>query len=413
MHDVVEVLEQQWRAGFRSLRFAPGLEGEFRAEQSEGVVAQRLLLLIVGAVLVACMPFFDGLLLSPPDEYLAVARRVEFGMVLPALLLAFAFTAEPRLRRWSDAVGLVALFVVVAGWSYLRHLGAQHGHEVPTILIGVVLAGAFSLTGLFFWAVAPVATLGLCFFAALEIWTRGSTEQSWFNILALFMLALVTALAGYLQEYHARSAWLRRRQLKELSLRDSLTGLLNYRAFEHAFQALYNRAAREGGSLLVGVVDVDHFKAYNDRYGHPRGDECLKEVAAVLKASARGEHDLVARTGGEEFAVVWHGVEAADAALRMRSLCREVRELGMPHEGHPDDPAAVVTISAGAVWGVPDPSVPPVVVLCTADARLYESKRAGRDRATLSQGLDPESTRPGALRAFPARPSSPPARTAS
>ncbi|HUS24442.1 MAG TPA: diguanylate cyclase [Candidatus Binatia bacterium] len=399
MHDVVDVLERQLRSGFRSLRFAPELESEFRTEQSESVIVQRLLLLLAGAVLVAGMPFFDGLLLSPPADYIPIARMVEFGGILPALLLAFAFTADPRLRRWCDTAGILALMVVVGGWTYLRHVGAEYGYDLPTILIGVVLAGAFSLAGLFFWAVAPVAALGLCLFAGLELWTRGSTDQSWFNIVALFMLALVTALAGYLQEYHTRAAWLRRRQLKELSLRDPLSGLLNYRAFEQAWQELYNRAAREHRALTVAVVDIDFFKAYNDHYGHPRGDECLRRVADVLRSAAQTPADLVARTGGEEFVIAWPDLTEADAAFRLRTVCREVRELAIPHQGMPQHAAGVVTISIGGVSGVPDPALPAIAMLCSADERLYDSKRAGRDRVTFASLAESVPAARAALRA--------------
>jgi diguanylate cyclase (GGDEF)-like protein len=308
-------------------------------------------------------------------------------------VLAERAIAAPRSEEAGRApvfvAGLVALFVVVAGWTYLRHLGAQFEYELPTILIGIVLAGAFSLAGLFFWAVAPVAALGLCLFAVFEILTYGATNASWFNIAAIFLLALVTAVAGYLQEYHTRAAWLRRRQLKELSQRDSLSGLLNYRAFEQTFQTAYNRAARERRPLTVAVIDIDFFKQYNDRYGHPAGDECLKRVAGVLRQSPRVEGDLVARTGGEEFVLVWSDATEADAGFRLRGVCRQVRELAIPHAGHPDGPGAIVTISAGAVWAVPDPAVPPVAMLCAADARLYESKRAGRDRVTFGTGVPP------------------------
>lgn len=383
---------ENWR-----LRFAGALEQEFRDEHREEVLMQRLLLLLIGAILVACMPFVDAWLLNPPDEYILPARRVEFGFILPALLLAFAFNADRRLRKWSDTMGLVALFVVVSGWSYLRHLGAEFGYDVPTLLIGVVLAGAFALAGLFFWAVAPVATLGLVVFATLEVWTRGPSVESLFNILAIMLLALITALGGYLQEQRARSNWWQRHQLREISLQDALTGLSNYRAFQNLYGPLYAAAAAERYPLLVIELDIDYFKHYNDRYGHLQGDECLRRVASVLGDISRRSSDVVARTGGEEFTLVTNAASPVDAQLWLDALLQRVRDLEIPHEGHPELSGAKVTISVGAAWGVPDDRFSPHSMLRLADEQLYLAKRGGRDRVTMSL-LDPAAEVPATAR---------------
>src|SRR6267142_6258930 len=155
--DLSGTLQQQLRVGFQRLRFAPELEREFRAYQMNTVLVQRLLLLLIGALMIACMPFFDALLLHPPEEFIPESRRIQFGIILPALLLAFAFTADPRLRRWSDPAGLLALLTVIGGWVYQRYVGVQYGYEVPALLIAVILSGVLSLSGLLFWTVAPVA----------------------------------------------------------------------------------------------------------------------------------------------------------------------------------------------------------------------------------------------------------------
>lgn len=377
---------ENWR-----LRFEGTLEQEFRTEHREEVLMQRLLLLLIGAVLVACMPFVDAWLLNPPDAYILPARRVEFGFILPALLLAFAFNADRRLRKWSDAMGLVAMFVVVSGWSYLRHLGAEFGYDVPTLLIGVVLAGAFALAGLFFWAVAPVATLGLVVFATLEVWSRGPSVESLFNILAIMLLALITALGGYLQEQRARSNWWQRHQLREMSLHDALTGLSNYRAFQDLYGPLYATAAAERCPLLVVELDIDYFKQYNDRYGHLQGDECLRRVAGVLATFSRRSSDLVARTGGEEFTLVTHAASQSDSHKCLEALLQGIRDLNIPHEGHPDRSDARVTVSIGGVWGIPDQRTSPHTFLRLADEQLYLAKRSGRDRSSLSL-LEPGSS---------------------
>lgn len=369
----------------RAPRFSGELEGAFRKEHREEVLTQRLLLLLIGALMVAAMPFIDAWLLEPPAAYSEHALWIEFGVILPALLLAFAFNADPRLRHWSDEVGLVALLVIVGGWSWLRYVGAQFGHEVPTLLIGVVLAGAFALAGLFFWTVAPVATLGLVLFATLEVWTYGSTPETLFNILAIMLLALITALGGYLQEHRARRHWWQRRELRRLSLTDGLTELANYRAFQDQYTHLHSVAARERAPLLVVAIDVDYFKQYNDRYGHQAGDECLRRIAGALASYARRSSDLLARTGGEEFMMVT-SVSSEEGARRwMELLLQAVRGLDLPHAGRPDAHPGRVSISVGGVWGIPDAALPSHSPLHLADEQLYQAKARGRDTQSLGR----------------------------
>ena len=391
MADLGEIIERQLQQGFRKLRFVPALEQAFREYHAQDAKVQRLLMLIIGAVLVAAMPFLDAWVLNPPAEYVVEARRVQFGLMLPAILLATAFTADPRLQRWSDAMGLAALFVVVCGWVYQRHLGAQLGYDVPAILIGVVLAGLFALAGLMFWAVAPVGVLGLIIFAAVEVGANEVARVDWYDILGLTMLALVTGLAGYLREYSERANWLRNNLLKHLSLQDPLTGLLNHRAFRQLYRQILNVARREQRAILVAALDVDHFKAYNDRYGHPRGDDCLVRLTQLLKQYSQRGVDLVGRVGGEEFALVWYHIDQASARRRLETLREDVeKKLAIPHDGHPGPKGSVVTVSAGAIWLPPESQADADVLFSSVDAALYEAKHQGRNRVVF--GVPPAAS---------------------
>lgn len=384
MADIGELIEQQIQRGYRRLRFMTELEKPFRQHQAQQAVLQRLMMLMIGAVLITAAPFVDAWLLNPPEAYLRQARYVQFGFMLPAIFLATAFTADSRLRPWSDGVGLIALFVVVCGWVYQRHLGDQYDYPVPAILIGVVLAGLFALAGLMFWAVAPVAVLGLMIFAGVEIGSKKIAQVDWYDILGLTMLALVTGLAGYMREYNERTNWLRNQLLTQLSLQDPLTGLLNHRAFLQLYRQMVHVAFQERRAIVVAAIDLDHFKSYNDRYGHPRGDDCLMRVTTLLKEYAQRNVDLVGRVGGEEFAMVWYDVDEIASAQRLESLRVALEQrLAIPHESYPGKTSAVVTLSAGAIWLPAGELVNAEALYSRVDALLYEAKRQGRNRVVF------------------------------
>ena len=179
-----------------------------------------------------------------------------------------------------------------------------------------------------------------------------------------------------------RNAWLLA-DVERLANSDGLTGLANRRVFEAALEREVGRAERTGGCLSLAVVDVDHFKKYNDTHGHQAGDEILRQVAAALAGVARSV-DLVARYGGEEFVVVLPDCPAEEAAAVAERLRHAVTR------------AAGVTVSAG-VATLPDNAGSAETLVRTADEALYESKEAGRDRVTRSARQNPHR-----LRAMPA-----------
>ena len=167
--------------------------------------------------------------------------------------------------------------------------------------------------------------------------------------------------------------------LRKLAYIDGLTGLANRRHFDTTLQAEWRRCRRSGKPLALVMLDIDHFKRYNDRYGHPQGDETLKAVATALRASLARPHDLVARYGGEEFVCLLPECDLASAYHKAQALCRAVQALGLEHKA--SSVADVVTISAGVACQVPDGESTPEALLAQADAHLYRAKQAGRNRA--------------------------------
>jgi diguanylate cyclase (GGDEF)-like protein/PAS domain S-box-containing protein len=178
------------------------------------------------------------------------------------------------------------------------------------------------------------------------------------------------------------------RELARLATTDALTGVGNRRRFDQALEAELARAARHGEWLSLVLCDVDCFKRYNDRYGHPAGDACLAAVAGAVASVARRPGDLVARYGGEEFALVLTTTTregAVDVAERMREA---VRALAVPHED--SEGRGVVTISVGVASVVG--AWTPVELLALADRALYDAKAEGRDRVVAVEGEHPPAS---------------------
>ncbi len=179
--------------------------------------------------------------------------------------------------------------------------------------------------------------------------------------------------------------------LEALAATDALTGLGNRRQFDALLQREWRRAARDGSALGLLMIDVDFFKRYNDQYGHPQGDACLRAVAAAIGEAFRRPGDMAARYGGEEFAVLLAGSDIGAAALAAERLRGVLAGLGLPHEGNP---RGIVTVSIGVADAWPGQGAPEEL-LAAADLALYEAKRQGRNRVVRAR---PARRRPAPVR---------------
>ena len=169
------------------------------------------------------------------------------------------------------------------------------------------------------------------------------------------------------------------RLLIDLAERDSLTGLANRRAFDLALDAAWKRGLREASPVGVLIIDLDHFKQFNDRYGHLEGDACLMRVARLLAAIQLRPYDLAARLGGEEFAVLLPDSDVPGAIAVGERIRAALHDMMLLHEGSPH---GIVTASIGAASMVPLALSEPRVLLAAADRALYAAKAAGRDQVS-------------------------------
>jgi diguanylate cyclase (GGDEF)-like protein len=170
--------------------------------------------------------------------------------------------------------------------------------------------------------------------------------------------------------------------LRNLAYVDGLTGIANRRRFENALAGEWRICARSGEGLAVGIIDVDHFKLFNDRYGHQAGDDALRRVAVAIRDALRRPRDLVARYGGEEFACIVPDIEPDLALPLFENLRERVADLRIPHELSPTLP--FVTISVGFQFASSVSASKPHDLIEAADGWLYKAKQQGRNRCAGS-----------------------------
>jgi len=219
-----------------------------------------------------------------------------------------------------------------------------------------------------YWVVQAMP--GMTFVSARRGYLPSLVIGFGFSFIALLVFFAVRSLR---QNAELNTA---KRELEKISLTDALTGLANRRHFDLYLKQEWSRALRQSQPISMVMLDIDYFKAFNDAYGHPGGDQCLKQVAQVLEQVVRRPTDLVARYGGEEFALVLPDTQDAAAVAE---ACRvAIQALGIVHEF--SDVAPVITISAGVCSLVSTTQMSHELLIQQADNALYEAKEAGRNQ---------------------------------
>ena len=210
-----------------------------------------------------------------------------------------------------------------------------------------------------------------------------------FSILLMLMTLIAvrrqTKLLKKTQELQVVNELLsvQKEKLHELAFIDGLTGVANRRRFDEALDAEWKRCRRDESFLTVVMIDIDHFKLFNDHYGHQHGDACLRQVANAIKGHLHRSHDLVARYGGEEFVCLLPQIDSAGGQSKADELRGAVAALTLPHAASPTAP--IVTISLGVATVTPTGSITPEYLIQVADQQLYQAKVSGRNCVCASR----------------------------
>jgi two-component system chemotaxis family response regulator WspR len=206
-----------------------------------------------------------------------------------------------------------------------------------------------------------------------------ATSDSWlaeFEPLAVALDDMARKLAGREEELRIANE-----HLEELASLDGLTGLANRRGFDRQLEQEWKHALKQHEPVALMMIDIDHFKLYNDRYGHVAGDTCLRSVGETLSLVTLENAVLVARYGGEEFALLLPGLDLPRITSLAEEARRSIEDLFITHA---EAPCGYVTISIGVESIVPRPDQTAADLVKAADRALYAAKRCGRNRVTAS-----------------------------
>ena len=377
--DRASSLTRQLQLGFRWLRFEPELESAWRADQFRASLGYLRANLVILALLVLAIVQIDHFVMPGVREQMPDIARL--GVMLPLLAIAFAMTFVREAPTWYPRVMamLMAFALVAITWVGLQ--AWELGEPRLFIRLLVATIAIYFVLGVPFRSAVVVNLVGIGFYAFAASRHAMSLSELVHNLSMLVLTNAICAVGAYHLERARRLAWLDSSMLAETALQDGLTGIHNRRRFDEHLQRAWQQGVRESKPLALLFADIDHFKKYNDRYGHQAGDEVMKAVARVLARFARRPLDLVARYGGEEFAVLLFDASREHAARVGDEVLAEVRALGIPHADSAAD--GILTVSIGVASIVPVARRSSAGFVQLADQALYAAKDGGRNQARL------------------------------
>lgn len=404
LNDKLEVLEQQINryqgllsSGFKKLQFPKDIEKDYDDASNSLFIDSSRLILSFGVLLYLVFGFVDYALAEEQAGTLWVIRLLVAGVMLLAISVMF----NRRLVRW--VIKLTSLGMVVVGLSSVGFLAVVDEPYAYAYHLGLIPWQVFVLVVLRTNLRAITINSVIVYIAYILVSVNKDflpyhpeVDQLVIIMLPLFsvfwgVLILMGIYLGYELEKTSRIAFVKYRllsldtqrltllgeELHLLSTTDSLTGLANRRHFENCFDSEWRRAIRTQDSIALIMIDIDHFKKYNDRYGHQAGDDCLRQVCDALKDYAQRSGELIGRYGGEEFVVLLPRMTLVRAQVLAESMCRRIASLNIEHGESMDNK---VTISIGIAAMVPSMTDESANLLRIADRCLYRAKADGRNR---------------------------------
>ncbi|WP_407526104.1 GGDEF domain-containing protein [Methylobacterium oryzisoli] len=368
------------------LRFDPRVAERHEAEHGRDRVAALRQTILIGLILYNAYNL-TSIILMPDILAWSVAARLLVVSPIALLVAWLVGRVGPAWRETIALIGIIDAFLipVLLFWLTDAPLGAYtFGEFTLTLFYGNMLLALRFPQAVVFTAVAfASAALAAATKAGLDPGLRGAfvlqiATGCLFSLYANHRMErrrcrdYLTALAARLDSEAAEAA---RRRYQDLSRTDALTGLPNRRSLDSTL----GRWFADDRSAALMMIDIDHFKLFNDTLGHPAGDDCLCRVSALFAGFAPGPDTLFARFGGEEFIFAVRDADAPEAARLAAGLVQAVEALGLPHPSRSDG-VGVVTISVGIALKPAGSGSPREAIFAAADRALYQAKCRGRNR---------------------------------
>jgi diguanylate cyclase (GGDEF)-like protein len=359
--------------------FTAALEAEFgRLALAENRTLIRVVSLV--ALLLAALRGADQILLGSWTPL----QLGMFGVVMAASVLLSAIAWSPWFQRLYMPCAQI-LIPVRGSLIALMVAGVAAGGQLESLmLLPLLMVGPFLVFGLRFRTATITVSLTITVYAVAAAIFGLPLPLIVRSCLLLAVVAAACGVVARTLEHSSRTRFIETHAMAELAEKDALTGVKNRRVFDEHLETFWQRAIKEERGIAILLIDVDHFKAYNDRYGHQAGDRALRRVAEMIQMFVTRPNDLLARYGGEEFAVLMYdvdGVAAEKAAAQMR---KAVVAMGLEHRD--SRLGQIVTISIGVAVVEPSPERRARGALQLADEALYQAKTMGRNRVEV---LDP------------------------
>ena len=365
--------------GYARLRFPEPLESEFRADHLLASVRWVRMCLFVAVGTSLGFAIIDHWVIRASN---AIPDLIRFGLQLPVLFVCLLATYKPFYLNWYQRAMQIGgpLFgigtVLLASYAQPQHT-ALVGARILLVTFFFFYMSGLRMTQALRGNVIILAALILAGVVGLM-----SSEVATYLSFALVCANVIGAAGAYALEYANRTSFLERKLLVEIAELDGLTRLLNRQTFEARVRDAWRRAIAEHRSVTVLMIDVDHFKLYNDHYGHQAGDECLRRVATAVRAAIQPKAgDFVARYGGEEMIAVLFDRGMNEAREIAERIVSEVAALTIPHATSIERDR--VSVSVGAATQIPPVTTSYDAIVRLADSALYGAKRQGRDRCIM------------------------------
>lgn len=393
--DLLEEVERNIASPIDAISFSPALEDYYRTSIAAGRRSSMLIAGGIGMVVLWIFILQQAVLivptLQPTDFRLWLFLMGGLNLLIGGYVAVHLFVRSHRLRDGVTMSIMSIMPVMICGYFYFEPPELRVYGMFSYVMMPVACN---NLVWLHFRQALFVTLVSFACWGVFLASTSGDGEVRFVSTLVLVSAGAMALWANWRTDRGERAMFLwltRERRLAELSRRlnaelremsdvDPLTGIANRRAFEERFRALTGSGVDEAEPVVVMMIDIDHFKLFNDHYGHLDGDHCLQCVARALAEQLRGPQDLIARLGGEEFVIVMPRLARADVEPVLERIRRAVEDLAIPHEGVRADPRDVLTISIGCAVSVPDEGERRRALLRLADRALYRAKREGRNR---------------------------------